>query len=87
MVGIRAAEIMIALDGAHGLSARNLIPGTVRSIEKVEGGEMVRVAPGSSRLDIAVMVTDASRKALDLHAGKPVILVAKARSFNILAAR
>lgn len=86
-LGIRAAEIMIALDQARGLSARNLLPGTVKEIARVEGGDLVRVVLGDHPTDVAVMVTDAARRALDLQEGKPVLLVAKARSFHVLAAR
>lgn len=88
-LGIRAAEIMIALDAAHGLSARNVLPGRVIAIASVEGGDLVRVALGgpSVEVEVAVMVTDAARKALDLREGRQILLVAKARSFHILAAR
>ena len=87
LLGIRAAEIMIALTDAAGLSARNVLPGRVRSLREAEGGDMVRVSLDGHPIDLGVMITESARAALDLSEGKAVRLVAKARSFHLLAVR
>lgn len=87
LLGIRAAEIMIALTDAAGLSARNVLAGRVRSLREVEGGDMVRVSLDGHPIDLGVMITESARAALDLSEGKAVRLVAKARSFHLLAVR
>jgi molybdate transport system ATP-binding protein len=87
LLGIRAAEILIALGDPPGLSARNTLPGTVREVQPVEDGVLVKVSLGDGRPELAVMVTVAACRALDLRQGKAVRLVAKARSFHLLAVR
>jgi molybdate transport system ATP-binding protein len=87
LVGIRATEMMLAVAEPEGLSARNLVPGTIREIQPVDGGHVVRVTVDRRLPDLAVLVTESARRALGLAPGVAVRLVAKAQSVHLLALR
>jgi molybdate transport system ATP-binding protein len=87
LVGIRASDLMLAVAEPAGLSARNVLPGVIREIRPVDGGCVVRVDPGPGLAPVAVVVTEAARRALGLAEGLSVRLVAKAQSCRLIALR
>ncbi len=87
LVGVRAGDLMLAVSETPGLSARNVLPGTIRDLRDVDGGVLVFVSVSNDASDIAVVVTGAARRALALKAGMSVRLVVKAQSCRLLAVR
>lgn len=82
-VAIRAEEVLLARGPiAGGLSARNIVPGTVAQILPHQREAEVIVRTGD--LDWMVSVVEPALAALDLHPGAKVHLVVKARSCHVL---
>jgi molybdate transport system ATP-binding protein len=80
-VGIRAGDILLATAKPVGLSARNVIPGKLRSIERRDMIISVRVDCG---VEVEVYLTLAARDALQLEAGREVWLVIKTHSCHLM---
>lgn len=80
-VAIRAGDILLATERPHGLSARNVLEGTIASLEK-------RGALVAARVDCGVAftahVTLGAERALELVAGKSVWLVIKTHSCHLV---
>ena len=74
-VGLRAEDVLLALDEPGRISARNVIPGVVSSCETRGENVWVEVAAGDRVT--AKLTADAARK-LDLREGLQVFLVFKA---------
>ena len=82
-VAIRAEEVLLARGPiAGGLSARNIMPGTVARILPHQREAEVIVRTGN--LDWIVSVVEPALAALDLRPGVEVHLVVKARSCHVL---
>ena len=78
---IRARDVMIATERPHGLSALNIMPGTIDMVEPGEGGAVeVRIDCGGT--PVLSRVTRQSREALDLKPGRKVFAVVKTVSFD-----
>src|SRR6202789_403750 len=80
-IEIRAADILLATAKPVGLSARNVIPGKLRSIERRDMIISVRVDCG---VEVEVYLTLAARDALQLEAGREVWLVIKTHSCHLM---
>jgi len=80
-IGIRAGDILLATAKPVGLSARNVIPGKLRSIERRDMIISVRVDCG---VEVEVYLTLAARDALQLEAGREVWLVIKTHSCHLM---
>jgi molybdate transport system ATP-binding protein len=80
-VGIRAGDILLAITLPSGVSARNVIPGHVVSLEQLDMIVSTRVNCG---VDMKVNLTLAARDALNLAPGKVVWLVIKTHSCNLM---
>jgi molybdate transport system ATP-binding protein len=80
-VGIRAGDILLATSAPVGLSARNVIPGRITSIEQRDA---VVVAYVNCRVEMEVHLTLAARDALELESGKEVWLVIKTHSCHLM---
>ncbi len=80
-VGIRAGDILLATSQPQGLSARNVIPGRIGSIEQRDVMVSVRVNCG---VEMEVHLTLAARDSLLLAAGKEVWLVIKTYSCHLM---
>jgi molybdopterin-binding protein len=87
LVGVHAGDLMIALAETAGISARNILPGAIRSVRESDAGALVLVTIAPGQPDVAVLVTAAARRALDLRETLPVRLVAKAQACRLLAVR
>jgi molybdate transport system ATP-binding protein len=80
-VGIRAGDILLATSAPIGLSARNVIPGRIQSIEQRDVIVSARV---KCRVEMEVNLTLAARDSLQLAPGKEVWLVIKTHSCHLM---
>ncbi len=80
-VGIRAGDIILATSMPVGLSARNIIPGRIASLQQRDVIVSARV---KCRVEFEVHLTLAARDSLQLEAGKEVWLVIKTHSCHLV---
>jgi molybdate transport system ATP-binding protein len=81
-IGIRAGDILLATMRPEGLSARNVIPGHVVSLEQRDVIVSARVDCG---VETEVHLTLAARDALQLQPGCEVWLIVKTHSCHLMA--
>jgi len=80
-VGIRAGDILLASSLPQGLSARNVLRGTVTSLYQLD---VTVIATVDCRPEFIVHLTPAARQALHLELGSPAWLVIKTYSCHVL---
>lgn len=80
-VGIRAGDILLATTPPIGLSARNVIPGRIKSLEQRDVIVSARV---KCRVEMEAHLTLAARDSLQLEPGKEVWLVIKTHSCHLM---
>lgn len=80
-VAIRAGDILLATQAPHGLSARNILQGTVESMETRGSIVVVQVNAGAR---FTVHVTPGAMRSLQLAQGLPVWLVVKTHSCHVV---
>jgi molybdate transport system ATP-binding protein len=80
-VGIRAGDILLAIAKPVGLSARNVIAGSVVSLER---RDMIVAARVDCGVEMEVYLTLAARDALELAEGRQVWLVIKTYSCHLM---
>jgi len=80
-VAIRAGDILLAVEEPRGLSARNVIRGTVESIEAHGVLEVLKVRAGTL---FQVHITPGALRTLQLAPGKTVWLVVKTHSCHLV---
>ena len=80
-VGIRAGDILLAISPPTGLSARNVIPGRIKSIVRHDVIIAARVDVG---VEMEVHLTLAARDSLNLTPGQEVWLVIKTHSCHLM---
>jgi len=80
-IGIRAGDILLASSAPQGLSARNVFPGTITSLQQRDVMMVARVNCGA---EFEVHLTPAAREALHLESGGAVWLVVKTYSCQVL---
>lgn len=80
-VGIRAGDILLAITAPTGLSARNITPGRISSLEQRDMIVSARVYCG---VEMEVHFTLAARDALNLAPGKEIWLVIKTHSCHLM---
>ncbi|MBZ5570466.1 MAG: molybdenum ABC transporter ATP-binding protein [Acidobacteriia bacterium] len=81
-VGIRAGDILLATVRPQGLSARNVIPGRIVSLQQ---RDMIVVARVDCGIEMDLHLTLAARDLLELQAGREVWLVVKTHSCHLMA--
>jgi molybdate transport system ATP-binding protein len=81
-VGIRAGDILLAIAKPVGLSARNVIPGRITTLER---RDMIISARVNCGVEMDVHLTLAARDALELEGGREVWLVIKTHSCHLMA--
>ena len=81
-VGIRAGDIMLATESPRGLSARNIIPGTIQNVEQRHGFVSAVVDCAGTRFE--VHLTLAACADLSLTMGRNVWVVVKTHSCHLL---
>jgi molybdate transport system ATP-binding protein len=82
-VGIRAGDLLLATESPRGLSARNVLPGTIRGLEQRD--VIVSALVDCSGAEFEVHLTVAAREALKLAPGKKVWLVVKTHSCHLMS--
>jgi molybdate transport system ATP-binding protein len=80
-VRISPGDILISTERPEGISAANIIPGIIRSIEGSDGQAMVAVDAGA---EFYVRLTASAVERLNLIEDLPVFLIMKTHSFRIL---
>ena len=80
-VAIRAGDILVATEAPHFLSARNILPGAIESLETRGVIVAVRVKAGATFL---VHVTPGAARSLELAPGQLVWLVIKTHSCHLV---
>ncbi|HXV80751.1 MAG TPA: TOBE domain-containing protein, partial [Candidatus Binatia bacterium] len=80
-IRISADDILVATKPPEGISAGNILPGTVRRIDAIAGQAMVTVAAGE---EFYARLTASAVKRLGLVEETPVFLIMKTRSFRSL---
>ncbi len=83
LIGIRAGDILLATVQPTGLSARNILPGRLLSLEQRDVIVVVRVNCG---VETEVHLTLAARDSLQLQPGREVWLIVKTHSCHLMAA-
>jgi molybdate transport system ATP-binding protein len=81
-VGVQAGDVLLATESPRGLSARNILPGTIQSLEQKDG--IVSAMVDCSETSFDVHLTLAAREALSLAPGKKVWVVIKTHSCHLL---
>jgi len=81
-VGIRAGDLLLATESPRGLSARNVVPGTIRRLEQRD--VMLSAVVECSGTPFEVHLTLAAREALHLVVGTKVWLVVKTHSCHLM---
>jgi molybdate transport system ATP-binding protein len=82
-VGIRAGDLLLATERPRGLSARNVVPGTIRGLEQRD--VIVSAFVDCDGKEFEVHLTLAAREALRLAPGKKVWLVVKTHSCHLMS--
>jgi molybdate transport system ATP-binding protein len=80
-IRISADDIIVATQNPEGISAGNVLPGTIRTIDMIEGQAMLTVFAGE---EFYVRLTATAVQKLGLIEDCRVFLVMKARSFHLL---
>jgi molybdate transport system ATP-binding protein len=80
-IRVSADDILIGTQRPEGISAGNVIAGTVHGIELVDGQALVTVSAGE---EFFVRLTSGAVARLELKEGTPVFLIIKTRSFRVL---
>ena len=83
-VGIRAGDLLLAIEEPRGLSARNVIPGKVSRVESRDVVVAATIDCGGAAFE--VHLTLAAREALSLTADKNVWVVLKTHSCHLMIA-
>lgn len=81
-VGIRAGDVLLATESPRGLSARNILPGTIEKL--AQRGVMVAAMVDCGGTCLEAHLTLAAREALALTEGKKVWVVIKTHSCHLL---
>ena len=80
-VGVRAGDILLATSPPVGLSARNVIPGRILSLDQ---RDVIISARVKCRVEMEVHLTIAARDSLQLEIGREVWLVIKTHSCHLM---
>jgi molybdate transport system ATP-binding protein len=82
-VGIQAGDLLLATEYPLGLSARNILPGTIRQLTQRD--VIVSAMVDCGGVEFEVHLTLAARDGLKLGAGKKVWVVVKTHSCHVMA--
>jgi molybdate transport system ATP-binding protein len=81
-VGVRSGDLLLATEPPRGLSARNILPGTIRQLEQRDVIVSATVDCGGTEFE--VHLTLGARDALQLSTGKSVWIVVKTHSCHLM---
>ena len=80
-IRISADDILVGTKQPEGISAGNILPGTIRALEFLEGQALLSVHTGE---EFYVRLTSGAATRLGLAVGADVFLIIKTRSFAVL---
>jgi molybdate transport system ATP-binding protein len=80
-VRISASDILVSTQHPEGISAGNILPGTIKSIGVRDGLAMITILAGS---EFYVRLTASAVSRLRLAEQEPVFLIMKTHSFRLL---
>ncbi len=80
-IRVSADDILVATEKPSGISAGNILPGTVRKVELFDGEAMLTVLAGD---EFIVRLTSSAVIRLRLKEQTPVFLIIKTRSFHVV---
>ncbi|HEU4344720.1 MAG TPA: molybdenum ABC transporter ATP-binding protein [Candidatus Binatia bacterium] len=80
-IRISADDILVGTQRPEGISAANVVPGRVRTIELIDGEALITVSAGD---EFYVRLTRSAVSRLGLAERTPVFLIMKTRSFRLL---
>jgi molybdate transport system ATP-binding protein len=78
---VSADDILVATEQPRGISAGNVISGTIRRIEALSGEALLTVLAGD---EFFVHLTSSAVSRLILKEDSPIFLIIKTRSFRVL---
>jgi len=81
-VGVRAGDLLLSTENPRGLSARNVLPGTILRLEQRD--VIISATVDCSGTEFEVHLTLAARDSLQLEPGKSVWVVAKTHSCHLM---
>jgi molybdate transport system ATP-binding protein len=79
-IRVSADDILVATEKPNGISAANILPGIIRTLEAFDGDVMLTVFAGD---EFFVRLTAAAVNRLNLKDQTPVFLIIKTRSFRV----
>jgi molybdate transport system ATP-binding protein len=79
-IRVGADDILVATEKPTGISAANILPGTIRKIEHLEGDVMLTVLAGE---EFFVRLTSSAVERLALQENTQIYLIIKTRSFRL----
>ena len=82
-IGIRAGDLLLATEKPQGLSARNVLDGTIKTLEHRD--VIIAAIVDCGGVEFEVHVTLAARDTLNLTSGKKVSIVGKTHSCHLMA--
>lgn len=80
-IRISADDILVATQNPVGISAANVLPGTIRTIDLIGGQAMLTVLAGE---EFYVRLSAAAVSRLRLVEESPVFLIIKMKSFHLV---
>ncbi|MGW8310792.1 MAG: molybdenum ABC transporter ATP-binding protein [Thiogranum sp.] len=83
MVAVRSQDIIVSTGRPEGVSACNILPATVRQVKTAGEKQLVFCTLDGCELELAVEVTAASLRRLELTPGTPVFLLIKATALEL----
>lgn len=92
IVGLRAEDLILALEPPRGLSAQNILPGVVREVVEAGGSEdgdsavTVVIELGGAEQAVLASISRRSRREMALRPGLAIQVVFKAQACRVLAA-
>jgi len=81
-IGVRAGDLLLAIEQPRGLSARNVLPGTIRRLEQRD--VIISATVNCDGTEFEVHLTLGSRDALQLVPGKEIWVVVKTHSCHLM---
>ena len=82
-IGVHAEDVMLALDRPRGISARNVLPGTVVSADPIGHEVLLAIAVGEQQL--RVRVTPSAMAELELAPGSGIHALIKTTACHLLS--
>jgi molybdate transport system ATP-binding protein len=84
-VALPARDLMLSLASPQGLSARNVLPATIRHME--QNGHVLWIIAETGDNELVVEVTEEAGRELNLRPGLPIYVVVKSHSISVTSLR